>query len=256
MYKNCMTFKSFIIDYIHNFIFKGSYTQLWYLNATIFAVILIALLIRLNICPKTILYMAFILYIIGLFDQAWFGFISPLKELAPAFWSLLRTMKKIFISTSNGLFEGLFFVGIGMIMAFYKEKINVKKSSLGFVISMFLLFLEVIALRYFEIVRSSSIDLYLFLVPATYFLFSFVSQVKLNGSYIFYRNLRKLSSLIFYLHLWVNAVVSKLLKLYAYTLSKTGVEFVVTVCSTISLSLIIIKLSDNRKFRWIKWLIN
>lgn len=112
-----------LMTYIRNFIFTGSYTQLWYLNATIFAVILITILLKKQVALKKIIACAVIFYFLGLLAQSYFGMIEPLCSLMPNFWNILKLFSKIIVTTRNGLFEGFLFVGIGMFFAFYQEKL-------------------------------------------------------------------------------------------------------------------------------------
>lgn len=111
-----------VLVYIRNFIFTGSYTQLWYLNATIFAVILISFLLKKHIAPKKIIIYAAVFYFAGLFAQSYFGVIRPLRDLTPNLWHMLKLLSKIIVTTRDGLFEGFLFVAIGMFFAFYREK--------------------------------------------------------------------------------------------------------------------------------------
>lgn len=54
-----------LIGHIKNFVFVG-YLQLWYFNATIFAVLAVAFLVKRKVKLKSILYLGLILYILGL----------------------------------------------------------------------------------------------------------------------------------------------------------------------------------------------
>ena len=68
-----------VLDTIRNFFFTGSYTHLWYLNAMIVAVIIISFLLHKKFKNHSILVIAFIIYIIGLLPQSYFGlsFLQP-----------------------------------------------------------------------------------------------------------------------------------------------------------------------------------
>lgn len=234
-----------VLVYIRNCIFAGSYSHLWYLNAVIFAVLLVSFLLYKRISPLKMLITALILYIIGLFGQSWFGFITPLRTFAPLLWSLLKIIKKIIVTTRNGLFEGFLFVCLGMLFAFYNCRISKSKALVGFLISMVLLFFESFVLNYLNFARA--IDMYLFLIPVTFFGFSFIVQVELPDNPI-YKTLRTLSSLIFYSHNWIKRV---LISAYA-PLLKTCLLFVLTLIITITGSLIVMKLSELPKMKWLK----
>ncbi len=237
-----------VSGYVRSCIFQGSYTQLWYFPAIIFAVLLTSFLLYKKLSPKKITIAALILYLIGLLAQSWFGLIEPLRDAAPQIWSLLKNIQQVIGTTRDGLFDGFIFVGFGMLFAFYDFSISKKKALIAFIISMVLMLFEVYLLEYFDFARAH--DMYLFLLPATFFGFSFISQVKLPDHPI-YKKLRMLSSLIFYSHLRVSVAVGKL-KFTNEPLSKTRLLFIITLITTIVFSLIVIKLSDTSKFKWLK----
>lgn len=78
-----------------------------------------------------------------------------------------------------------------------------------------------------------------------------VQQVELPNSVVF-KILRTLSSLIFYLHLWVRAIVIVILRIFNETLINTWLLSFLTLFITIICSLVIIKLSKLSKFKWLK----
>ena len=131
-----------VLSFIKNFIFTGSFVQLWYLPATMFAVILVSWLLKNKVTPKKILIIASGFYIVGLFAQSWFGFIEPLKVLVPGFWKLLVLLEKVMGTTRNGLFEGFIFVAMGMFFAFYEIKVSFTKLIIGFYLAMICLLIE------------------------------------------------------------------------------------------------------------------
>lgn len=111
------------------------------------------------------------------------------------------------------------------------------------------MFEEAVILKYFNFVRAK--DMYLFLVPATIFLFCIVYNMHLKDSKI-YQYLRILSSLIFYMHLWIFKIVNYILRRLNIDFKDTMLYFVLTVIITIICSIIIIKLSEIHKFKWLK----
>lgn len=238
-----------ILTYVKRCVFTGSYTHLWYLNAAIFAVLLISLLLYKKVSPPKMMGAALILYIIGLFAQSWFGFIAPLRESAPVLWSMLKLVERIIETTRNGLFEGFLFVGFGMLFAYYRFPISRKMSLFGFIFSMILMFAEFSLLEHFGFAREH--DMYLFLVPASFFGFSLVYQIELPDRPI-YKTLRTLNSLIFYSNLWVRSAVGKTLKMIYEPLPRTCLLFILTLAVTVTGSLIVMKLADLRGFRWLK----
>lgn len=241
-----------IIIYIRNFIFVGSYYQLWFLNATIFAVILISLLLYKGISPIKILIAAYIFYLIGLLDQSLFGFLLLLRSAEPPvayLWNLLEIIQKVIVTTRNGLFEGFLFVGIGMFFAFYKIKIKKKWALMGFWIFMILMFFEVCFLAFIQF--SNQHDMNFFLVPTSFFMFAYILNCKLPDSKI-YKNLRVLSSLIFYIHFDIPLTARLILFLINPDLVLSFYVFPLTLVITIFYGVMIIIISNYSRFTWLK----
>lgn len=83
-------------------------------------------------------------------------------------------------------------------------------------------------------------------------MFHIVKNMELKDNKI-YRILRQLSSLIFYLHLWVGEIVTKVFyELFDINIGETCLKFVITLGATIIAALIIIKLSNYKYFHWLK----
>lgn len=122
---------------------------------------------------------------------------------------------------------------------------------MGFLVSMALMFVEAFTLKYIGSVREQ--DMYLFLIPATFFGFAFISQMELpdHPAYI---KLRQISSLVFYSHLWIKVLINKGFQLFDEDLSKTPLLFISTTLLSVVSALAIIKLSERKRFQWIKLL--
>ena len=238
-----------VLSYVRHIIFTGSYDQLWYLPATIFAVILISFLISKKINIETIIIIAIFFYTLGLLAQSWFGIITPLKTLTPLLWVLLKLIQKVIVTTRDGLFEGFLFVGIGGIIAYKGFRITRSKALFGFIISYILMFFEFAFVTYFSISREY--DMFIFLVPLTYFAFGLVINLQLPSKEI-YNTLRILSSLIFYIHLWIEWLIRKIFKVFGIDISRTCLLFILTIVFSITCSLIIVKLSKIKHFNWLK----
>ncbi len=116
---------------------------------------------------------------------------------------------------------------------------------------MALMFVEAFTLKYIGSVREQ--DMYLFLIPATFFGFAFISQMELpdHPAYI---KLRQISSLVFYSHLWIKVLINKGFQLFDEDLSKTPLLFISTTLLSVVSALAIIKLSERKRFQWIKLL--
>jgi hypothetical protein len=109
---------------------------------------------------------------------------------------------------------------------------------------------ESLALSYFNLAREY--DTYLFLVPTTVFGFSVVSQIRLQDSKI-YKKLRTLSSLVFYLHMWVGTIIANSdIRILGKPTWETFACYVLTLNITLITSMIIMSLSKARGLEWLK----
>ena len=232
--------------YFRNLIFVGSFTQLWYLNALLFAVALISFLLHKKWTPRKILYTSSLFYILGLCGDGYFGIISPLLQV-PFVGNIINIYFKIFSTTRNGLFFAFFFVSLGMILSNKEIFISRKKSLFFLSASLFMLFIEVFILAYFDISKDRNI--LLFTIPSALYCFFFLKTIHLKDSKI---DIRKLSSLIFYTHLWVFIAVSGCLKVSGIHLRSTPLLFIIVLAVTILISIIVINISNKKKFHWLK----
>lgn len=238
-----------ILLYLRDFIFVGSFIHLWYLNALIFSAILVALLLSRKISFKFIFAFSFFLYFIGLFAQSWFGLILPLRSICPLFWKFLLIAEKVIVTTRNGLFEGFIFVSMGAYFAHSQKNIKKSQSMCGFLISMLFLFLESFGLEYFGI--TYAYDMYLFLVPSTFFLFSLLIQIHLPNHPVF-KELRLLSSLIYFIHYGIGGIVSYFLYFQNNPVLTSFLRFILIVMISILFSYIILQFSRKPKFQFLK----
>lgn len=229
------------VMYVKNIFLVGSYSHLWYLPALLFAVLLISFLLQKNWYPRKILIMASVFYVFGLLGDAYYGLISPLFNVR-YIGKLLSLYFILFSRTRNGLFFAFLFVSIGMILSNTSFLISRKKSLILFIGSIIMLYTEIILLKTFNIPKDYNV--LLSTIPAAFYCFMFLKSLNLKDSKI-YKLLRTLSSLIFYGHLWIYFIVSK-------TIGNTPVDFIITLVLTIISALFIIKLSDNKKFLWLK----
>lgn len=240
-----------VFTYCRDIVFVGSYMQLWYFPALIFSVVVISYLLSKKVSLKKITAVAFCFYVMGLLTESWFGVIRPLQFNMPEFWSFLRFLKIVIFTTRDGLFEGLLFVAIGAIVAFYGFKMQQRNALIGFLVAYILMFIEALGLKYFDFVRAR--DVYLFLIPLTWFAFGFVVNHRIQSrNSVFFKTLRNLSSLIFYTHLWVKWFIVKLFSIIGFEIDKTCLLFILTVSVSIAVSYVIYTMANYEHFNVLK----
>lgn len=231
--------------------FSG-YHHLWYLLATVVAVIFICYLIRCDAKLKGIICVGVILYMIGLLAQSWYGLLMPLKNI-PVLWNVLLIIKEIIFTTRNGIFEGTLFMGIGMIFSYKKIHMRFWSSVIGFLISMVLLSFEVLMVTYLGYRRDS--DMYIFLVPAVFFLFYIASHFAIKAS-VMCKRLQRRGFIIYLVHSGINFPIMKEIELALYknwgVEIHSFVEFLLVLFMSGVTAECMLYLADVKGIKWVK----
>ncbi|WP_336775446.1 acyltransferase [Paenibacillus sp. MMO-58] len=161
---------------IKDIVFDGTFYHLWYLPALMIGLLITCTMVRF-MPMKAVLASAGLLYIIGLLGDSYFGILQNSKELT----SIYEGMFKVFDYTRNGLFYAPLYLAMGAWSA--KQPPPARKpivSAAMFAGSLGLMFAEGILLHSSGIPRHDS--MYVFTIPATYFLFQWSMQWKVPAS--------------------------------------------------------------------------
>lgn len=230
----------------------GGTVQLWYLGGTVVAVILLSLCLRFRLRLSTIGLIACLLYAVGLFGDAYYGFVEPLRGI-PLIRYIFILYEFFFVTTRNGVFMGFLFVFMGAILAHSKFKISLLAAATGFCISMLLGFAEAYLLQSNGIPAEH--NMYLFIPPAVFFLFLLARDIHLPDHWI-YKKLRIWGILIFFLHMYINQAVVFFSGILA---NRTGIELAPYRCGlvimiTFSLSVLLEWTSQKEHFKWLQFL--
>ena len=182
----------FIPLYVYWGAVYGTYYQLWFFPALLFSVTVIHLLAK-RIGLNKLLLVAFGFYIIGMFGDAYYGFV----ENIPIISDFYKAIFLLFYTTRNGLTSALFFVVLGAMMSQRELRFKPSKAALYMVISIAMLAVEVFALRAFS--KPIDYNVMLMVIPVTYFSFQLTLGVDLKFKWN-YRFLRDSSVIIFFSH--------------------------------------------------------
>ncbi len=237
--------KAFLL-WLKDVAFSGSYAQLWYLHATMVAAFVIAFFVKRKATLKRVIVFGGVLYLIGLIPQTYsfvLNFIKPFGGL----WSALKGVGFLIKTTRNGLFEGVLFMSLGMLLAKNPAMLSSKKAAAGFGISLVLMFLEAIFVKFAGWARET--DLYIFLVPLSFCLFALAINTELRESRV-YKNLRTLGMLVFYLHMLIKPLAEYITKIIA--VNHSVVKYLLVAVITTAVSLVIMLLSNKKGFKWLK----
>lgn len=201
--------RRYLIRCLQNYLFVGknyySWT-LWYLNGLIFALFLIAVLIRkLSIRNMTLLGLIF--YIIGIVLSVLNEYISELPAVLTKF---IAWYFEVFMTTRNGLFQSFIFLLVGMMVA--------EKEANGKIVIIYqktLLFLITYILKVVVSLKGGMVQYIskILDLPIFWFMFEMIiygcKNLKLKGK--FYSKLRKLNSTIYFVHMYFVAFCALIL---------------------------------------------
>ena len=237
----------------HVLLFAGGSGHLWYLGASVIAIILLSLCFHFRIKTGYIYAIACVLYLIGLLGDSYFGIIAPLQNIA-IFNLLFKAYRLAFSTTRNGVFMGFIFVLMGATFSKRKVILKTRTALMGFVVSMICLFAEIFLLKYNDI--PIEYNMYVFLLPATFFLFSFAASIELKDSSI-YKHLRNIGMIIYFSHLLVNKFTSLAVSVVDKycSIGLVRYQFVLSLSFTLLIAIFIDWLSYKDRFKWVNWIL-
>lgn len=237
----------------HILLFASGKGHLWYLGATIVAVVLLSLCFHFRMKFVYIYVLAFALYLIGLFGDSYYGIIAPLRNIAIVDL-LFKGYTFLFSTTRNGVFMGFIFVLIGATFSNCKIMLRPRTSLIGFIVSMLCLFAEVFLLKYNDI--PAEYNMYVFLIPATVFLFCFAATIELKDRRI-YKHLRNIGIVIYFSHILVHQLVSLAVSLVDkyWNIGLARYQFVLSLSCTVLIAVFTDWLSNKKRFEWVNWLL-
>lgn len=235
-------------------LFWGGTGHLWYLGATVIAIILVSLCFYARIKLGYIYTIAGVLYVIGLLGDSYHGMIASWENITIIRW-IFKGYAIAFHTTRNGVFMGFIFVLMGATLSNCKIRMKAKTAIMGLVISMLFLFAEVFLLKYNDI--PIEYNMYVFLLPATFFFFCFAICVELKDRPI-YKHLRNISVIIYFSHLFVDMFVTMAIGFLGKSFSVVldTYQFVITLVLTSLIAIFVDWLSCKERFKWVNWLIS
>ena len=249
------------LSWLKNMVFSAGYGFLWYLPATIVAILIVTLLLKSGVKINGVLVIGFVLYCIGLCGQSYFGLVKQIPH-TKEFENVVKTVYDFIVTTRNGVFEGVIFIALGAKISQQKNKQGLKAekeltpknglktSVIGLAVSFVLLVFEFFIVSKME--WRLEYDMYMFLIPAAYFLFKTALNIniKVNDFNIKYlKLLRPYSSLIYFIHM-IFIEFYCILTRVKYTNSL--LMFLIGFIPTVIVATLIIALSKNEHFKFLK----
>ena len=199
-----------ILTSIRDFIFVGSYGHLWYLPATAVGVAAVFFLTE-KIGERWSGILFFFFFFAGLLAQSYYGLLEIWIGGGGLVWDALRLLKKIMVTSRNGIFFGSFFIYMGGWTARRYREIHLDTWMIWFgaAISVMLLGCEEVWLQRLEFVREG--DMYVMLVPSAFFLLMASLRISLKKDMVFWR---KMSMNMYFIHLYFKFIYRQFLGEY------------------------------------------
>lgn len=230
-----------VLSYLQSFFFSSSIVQLWYLPALTVAAFLVWFCYTRGIRIWQILTVTGILFLMGWVGDNWY----LNEQLPPRIYQLLQLYIHYFLTMRNGIFYGTFYVALGLLFAKSRWRIPGWCAAAGTIIS--------VALMYEEVVHCSNTNIVLFAAPAIYCLFTFASQLNLKDQKG-YRRLREMSEWIYLSHFFFFYLFSWTLKWNPVPVNNKSVMAMV-LGAVILFAWGMVRLSERPPLRWIRKLI-
>lgn len=239
----------FIRTFLHDFLLSGPYTHLWYFQALLVVVLLMYLLKnKTSLSDKRILFGAFILYVIGCAGCTYRDYTVQNDFLR----AIVTGYEMIFVTTRNGIFFGFFFSFLGYCIHVFEIRMPEKYYPILTLIFFSAMNLEAYMLR-FVLHIEEGFDMLYTLPFVILFLFLTISSIRIPVCYAgIGRYLRKLSVLMFGLHLFVKFYLHWIL-LHIVKVSLGSLSYyLVMAASTVAISCLIIWLENKKGFHFLK----
>lgn len=242
-------------SFFKDIVFDGTFYHLWYLPALILGLGITYLMYR-RLSMKAMLGAASLLYLAGLLGDSYYGILPSGSGIANVYDGLFT----VFDYTRNGLFYAPIYLVLGAWAA--KRQPQARKPSVNaalFAASLALLFAEGMLLNSADLPRHDS--MYVFAVPATYFLFYWSMQWKVPASKMF----REWRVWVYILHPAVIVLVRGIAKAThseRLFIQDSVLHFAAVCLLSVGLAAVAVWLIDNKRnnlFMWIttpvdKWI--
>ena len=235
-------------------LFLGGTGHLWYLRETAVAVAIVAFCLHKKIRFRNVWLLASLLYLIGMLGQNYYGLAAPLREI-PQIQSAWKFYQDCFTTTRNGLFMGFLFVLMGVFFAHYEISLKPRTAFVGLTASMMLMFGEAVAVKYLD--WPVDYNMYIFLVPAVFFLVCFCLGVQLKDRPI-YKRLRVISTVVYFCHMFTGVVVQEIIWKVDDLLGMYISRYMYILCliGTLAFAAWIEWLTRREKFKWLNWFLS
>ena len=235
---------TYVLEYIKDFFFEGSYSTIWFLPALLSATVFVYFLHK-KFSYTQIFKFSLIIYVFTLFGSSYYGLtmkIPVLREIFKAYYSFFDSIK-------NGLLFGLPYVSMGAMISEQKDNIKFgssskKKQMLTIAVLWAIMAIEELFVAFVGW-NGRGVDTVFMLIPLSYFMFVFIINLELpdNKAYTLFRKY----SLLIFLSQRIPLTVIELWLSDTVVATNSVIFSIVVIASTFLISYVIIKLSEKKK---------
>lgn len=230
---------------IRDFLFGSTFQSSWYIIALITG-FTIVLFLSDKISQSALVIIGVILYIPSLLSSNY----EFLIESSDTLRLIGGSLSKVFLLPCRNFSVSILYIAIGKYLAEKNYEGKTKRYTVTFLLAFAALIIEYLALR-FSGVKIEDTDCYIALPFAAYYLCKvfLTLDITCKGAMV----LRKISTVSYCAHMAVFMVVGKCFKLLEIPDWQNILRFAVTLLLTHILSLVLIKLTDYKCFRFLKY---
>ncbi len=232
-----------IIEYLQTLLLSGSTGDaLWYLLALLVCIVLSSVITKNGQKGfKLLFFVATLFYVLGVLISSWYKIFNDNV--------IINLYYKVFLTTQNGLFEGLIFFTLGAWLATHTTKVSIKKSLTFFIIGLILLIAEVFLVYRLKMNKEGVCNL-LLLPFVSMSLFFTIFNIKFSARNETCHKLRDYSTLIYVSHGFIIRILNILLAILNIELSYTGLFIIVLLLAlTFAIFIRITKNKNCKVFR-------
>ncbi len=230
---------------VRDFLFGSTFQSSWYIIALItgFAIVLF---LSDKISYSALILFGVICYIPSLLSSN-YEFLLAYSE---SLYEIGESLSRVFLLPCRNFSVGILYIAIGKYLAEKNYEGKTKRYTVTFLLAFAALIAEYLALK-FSGVKINNTDCYIALPFAAYYLCKVFLTLDINCKYAII--LRKISTVSYCAHMAVFMVIGKIFKIFEIPDWQNILHFAVTLILTHILSLVLIKLTEYKVFRFLKY---
>ena len=240
-----MGFADGLLHLVRDFLFGSTFQSSWYITALITGFTLVLFLSR-KLPQWALVVIGVVMYIPSLLSSNYEFIVESFDSLK----TLGDSLSEIFLLPCRNFSVSVLYIAIGKYLAEKNYEGKTRQYTRTFILSFMGLIAEFVALRVSGVPIENT-DCYIAVPFASYYLCKVFLTLDISCKPAF--TMRKISTVSYVAHMAVFMVVGKLFKIFALPDWQNVLHFAITLIVTHILALMIIKLSDCRYFKFLKY---